>query len=221
MEKDNPSADSVKASLSTARIIFWDFDGVIKDSNNIKSDAFYRLFAGFGNTLASRIRAHHEVNTGQSRYEKIPIYLGWCDIEPDENLVAQYARRFAELVCDGVIESDWVPGVVDYIRANRHTKKMFLLTATPHTEIKYILQRLGIEECFAAVFGYPTDKRDGMKSVLINQGCPPGYAVMVGDSIDDFRAAEAIDVPFILRSTSENAEQFKAFKGCRFTSLTT
>ena len=57
-------------------IIFWDFDGVIKDSVQIKSKAFGNLFAQFGNIISKRVIEHHESNGGMSRFEKIPIYLG-------------------------------------------------------------------------------------------------------------------------------------------------
>ena len=50
--------------------IFWDFDGVIKDSVEIKSDAFEDLFSPFGLNLSKKVRKHHENNTGLTRYDK-------------------------------------------------------------------------------------------------------------------------------------------------------
>ena len=43
-----------------AEIIFWDFDGVIKESVGVKSDAYEKLFLPFGEGVAKKIRRHHE-----------------------------------------------------------------------------------------------------------------------------------------------------------------
>ena len=37
-------------------IIFFDFDGVIKESVEIKSDAFERLFLPFGDAIVKKVR---------------------------------------------------------------------------------------------------------------------------------------------------------------------
>ena len=35
-------------SLSDYKLVFWDFDGVIKDSVTVKTDAFSKLFEKYG-----------------------------------------------------------------------------------------------------------------------------------------------------------------------------
>ena len=47
-------------------VIFWDFDGVIKDSVKVKSTAFGELFAPFGEDIVNRVIEHHEANSGIS-----------------------------------------------------------------------------------------------------------------------------------------------------------
>ena len=61
----------------SAKAIFWDFDGVIKDSVSLKSDAFSELFSSSDKAVVNKINEHHELNGGVSRYEKIPLYLEW------------------------------------------------------------------------------------------------------------------------------------------------
>jgi beta-phosphoglucomutase-like phosphatase (HAD superfamily) len=34
--------------LSSFEVIFWGFDGTIKNTNSIKADAFEKLFCGYG-----------------------------------------------------------------------------------------------------------------------------------------------------------------------------
>ena len=51
------------------KIIFWDFDGVIKDSVNVKTWAFMNLFDKCNNEIKERIRLHHESATGRDGYQ--------------------------------------------------------------------------------------------------------------------------------------------------------
>ena len=37
-------------------VIFWDFDGVIKESVGVKTEAYVKLFAPFGAPIAARVR---------------------------------------------------------------------------------------------------------------------------------------------------------------------
>ena len=58
--------------INNYEIIFWDFDGVIKESLNAKSEAFKFLFKEESNEVKNFIENHHKNNGGISRYEKMP-----------------------------------------------------------------------------------------------------------------------------------------------------
>ena len=45
---------------------------MIKESVDIKTEAFLSLFQCFGSETTDRIRRHHPDNGGMSRFEKIP-----------------------------------------------------------------------------------------------------------------------------------------------------
>ncbi len=74
--------------LSEAELIFWDFDGVIKDSVEVKTQAYFQLFEPFGSVVAEKVREHHEANGGISRFDKLPIYLQWAGLEPNQSTVS-------------------------------------------------------------------------------------------------------------------------------------
>ena len=65
--------------VKQAQVIFWDFDGVIKDSVQVKSLAFQKIFSEYGFDVVNRVRRHHERNGGMSRFEKFPLYLSWAN----------------------------------------------------------------------------------------------------------------------------------------------
>ena len=88
--------------LRAAHLVFWDFDGVIKESVAVKSDAFVRLFLPFGSEVADRVRQHHEAHGGMSRFDKMPIYLRWAGEPATAEQIQQYCGRFAlaQFVCE-------------------------------------------------------------------------------------------------------------------------
>ena len=62
-----------KIEINLKSIIF-DFDGVIVESNNIKTNAFEGLYKPFGNEIAKKVIEHHVTHGGISRFEKFKLY---------------------------------------------------------------------------------------------------------------------------------------------------
>ena len=188
------------------KTIFWDFDGVIKDSVNVKSDAFEQLFSSFGTEIAKKVRRHHEANGGMSRFNKLPLYLNWAKQQPSAMLVDEYARQFSLIVTKRVIKSEWVDGVLDYLQRYHDRQQFFLITATPQQEIEYITSELKIADYFQQVIGSPTTKYEAIHSLLQRYHIHPEQAVMIGDSISDYEAATNNNISFVLRKTELNNE---------------
>ena len=193
-----------KQFLTEYPYVLLDFDGVIKDSVEIKSNAFMRLFDPFGQDVVIKVRNHHEENGGMSRYEKLPLYLRWAGEEPSDNLVKEYSKRFSKFVKQNVIDSEWVPGILDFFGKNFDKNTFFLVTATPQFEIEEILLSLNIRNFFKEVIGAPTKKTDAIQMLLEKYFIAPESSAMIGDSISDYQAAKENGVLFILRSTNLN-----------------
>ena len=193
--------------------LFWDFDGVIKDSVAVKSDAFESLFAPFGAELAARVRAHHQQNGGLSRYEKLPVYLRWAGREGSDAEVTHYCELFSAAVLQAVIDSPWVPGAREYLQANHARQCLVLVTATPQAEIEDILRALNLAEYFREVHGAPTAKREAIASVLTRWNCARADALVIGDSDSDYAAAQAAGVEFLLRRTALNGNLQQQHRG--------
>ena len=81
-------------------IIFWDFDGVIKDSNNVKLKCFLNLFKSQNLEIKKKIKQHHINNIGISRNKKIPIYLSWINKKNNKNIKKFITYRI--IICDEV-----------------------------------------------------------------------------------------------------------------------
>ena len=206
---------SLEKLVDLAEVIFWDFDGVIKDSVEVKSVAFEELFSGYGQNLTDRVRAHHERN-GLSRFEKIPLYLSWSNEVITNKKVQEFCNRFSFLVKQSVIDSPWVHGFLEFIERHHKAKKHILLTATPIEEIEEILQELNIRHFFYKIYGASKTKSDAIKEILRGLKIEPNHAIMFGDSMNDYIAAKDNNVLFFLRLNDLNKDLQKICKDNTF-----
>lgn len=198
---------------SRLRLIFWDFDGVIKDSVAVKTEAFAHLFRPYGVELAERVRAHHEANGGMSRFEKFPLYLEWAGVPVTQEKVDECCRRFSQLALQGVINAPWVPGVEVILRRNPRQQEFVLVTATPQDEIEEILAAINLRACFSEVFGAPIRKKEAIRASLAARQLDASQCLMIGDAKADWEAALANNVPFLLRRHSSNRRVFENYSG--------
>jgi phosphoglycolate phosphatase-like HAD superfamily hydrolase len=206
--RERPFADtsSLKglALLRERRVLFWDFDGVIKESVSIKTEAYARLFSIYGTDIEARVREHHKCNGGMSRLEKIPLYLKWAGQSVSAPDVDKMCDAFSALVMQAVVDSEWVPGAREFLDENYTRQRFVLVTATPQEEMEQILEMLGISNRFHEIHGAPTGKAQAIDSVIARWRCPRAEALVIGDSRSDYLAARATGVDFLLRQTSLN-----------------
>jgi phosphoglycolate phosphatase-like HAD superfamily hydrolase len=199
--------------LRAYAVVFWDFDGVIKESVNIKTQAYVDLFAAFGTAFTTRVRHHHEQNGGMSRFEKIPLYLGWAGLQPTAVELGVYCNAFGTAVRQRIINCAWVRGAREYLAENHQRQAFVLVSATPEDEMKGIVEALAIGPWFREVHGAPQPKSRAVQSVLERWSCPAEKALFIGDSLSDWEAAAATGIGFLLRRTELNAELQRRYAG--------
>lgn len=202
------------ALLKNATIVFWDFDGVIKESVHIKTLAFMQLFETYGMAVVEKIRIHHESNGGMSRFKKLPLYLEWSGIQPTDALVKKLSENFSELALQKVIDAEWVPKVEEYIRVNPNIQDFVMVSATPQAELDWIVDKLNLRKYFKGIFGSPTSKGEAIKSVLSSTAINPLSALMIGDASADMEAALINNVPFLYRKHQSNTAFTNVYVGC-------
>lgn len=188
------------------RIIFFDFDGVIVESTDIKTDAFAKLFEQKGSDVREKVVNYHLKNMGVSRYEKFRfIYQNILRRSLDEQEFDLLCSRFANLVVDGVINAPYVRGVMEFLGIYAAAYSCFVVSATPQEEIEYIIQKRNIHRFFKAIYGSPTRKSDAVRNIIIEEGIEPCNAVYIGDAMSDYWAAKDNGVNFIARINHNEA----------------
>jgi len=198
-------------NIEKFKVIFWDFDGVIKDSIEAKGEAFVELFKTYGEVVCNKILDHHLCNLGMSRYIKMPIYLELAGEEISEKKVNSLCEALSQLIKIKVINSPWVPGVQLYLDSNWRKQKFFIVTATPQKEIEIILEDLDISRKFASIFGYPINKTEAIRKTLIEINASKSECLMIGDAKVDHDAALDTGITFLLRRHTLNERGFSGY----------
>lgn len=204
--KSGPGNSLAVDSLRKAKLVFWDFDGVIKETVNLKGEAFADLFLNYGQELMVKIRQHHALHGGVSRFEKIPLYLGWAGMSQDLESVRRFCKEYSKIVFRKVLEAPWVPGAQELLRCNPRQQKYYLVTATPQKEMEAILAALDLTVVFKGVFGAPVKKADAIRRTLEASGMSKELCLLIGDSQADKQAASIANIPFLLRKHSDNSD---------------
>tara|TARA_Y100000768_G_C23982929_1_gene686971 strand:+ start:2627 stop:3274 length:648 start_codon:yes stop_codon:yes gene_type:complete len=189
--------------------LLFDFDGVLAESLEIKTDAFYKMYFKYGVEVAGKVVDHHKKNGGMSRFQKFKYYhKNFLGKELTKNQLDELADLFSHLVVQDVINAKEVKGAANFLRKHLHLKK-WVVSATPEVEIKLIVNKRGLENLFIDVFGSPRKKEDIVKSIIQKNNLEQGETVFIGDSVSDFIAAEKNNIAFILRKTFLNVDLFK------------
>ena len=188
--------------------IVLDFDGVILESNHVKAETFRRLFSQYPQNAEAIVKLHRD-HGGMPRQEKLRII---CEdilgVPFDDDDIRRLSKEFGRLADDAMMTCPFTPGALDFLQTYSDVCPLFIATGTPEDEMQPLIERRGLAELFAGVFGSPRDKAAILRDVMSENGWRPSEMVFVGDSIDDYKGAEATGVPFIGRIAPGKADTF-------------
>ena len=190
--------------------IIFDFDGVILDSLNCKTQAFYSMFLKYGDEIANEVKSYHLDNGGVSRFEKFKYwYKLYFNKTLEEKEINKLANSYSKLVVDKVIMSKEIPGSLDFIKNNHDNFKFFIISGTPHDEINLIAKEIEIYKYFIEILGSPKNKIYWSKYLIEKYNLEPKKTLFIGDANSDFEAAKFHGFKFALRLADYNKKKFE------------
>jgi len=184
--------------LSLYDYAVFDCDGVILDSNRLKTEAFARALEGDSEKYVDKMIAYHKANGGVSRYKKFRYYFQ--EINPHEDVeknTKEAITRFAEIVQKGLIKCNHIPGVLDFINdVKKKGLSLFVVSGSDGEELREVFNKRKIDSLFSAIYGSPPTKTENMKKVKSQVGAQT-KGIFFGDSRSDLEAAEKFGLDFI------------------------
>ncbi len=194
--------------------VFFDFDGVILDTVNIKTEAFKEIYKRCGRDIVKKVADHHLANGGMSRYAKFRFYHEkFLGIKLSDREVTDLADKFSKLVFKKVLNAKFIKGALEFLQICRKRKKLcFIVSSTPEAEINRIVKMRRLSSYFESAKGSPRIKEDNIKMLLKQRKIGNKKAVLFGDSSNDLEAARSNNIGFIGISCPNAAVNYKNFK---------
>lgn len=202
-------------------VLIFDFDGVIAESVDVKTDAFEELFKAYPKELKEILQFHKE-NGGMSRFDKFKhIYENILKKELTKEKFKELCGSFHKLVVDKVAEAPFVNGARELLNFCEYKYPMYIVSGTPLDEINEIVQRKGLAKYFKQVYGSPDSKAKSIRTIIKENDCNPKETLFIGDSKNDYQAACETGVLFMARIIDEEQEWLKsAHMEAKFRDLT-
>ena len=205
------------------KALIYDFDGVICNSVNIKTEAFCMMYEKYGSEIVKKVKLYHIKHGGISRFEKFKYYhKEFFNQTLSEIQVHDLASEFSKIVLDRVINCDYIKGSMDFIKNNSSKYNQFICTGTPQNEIKIILEKKKIKNYFVNVYGSPKSKTKIIEEIKEKYKYINDDLIFFGDADTDYLAAKKCNIDFIAINSENyyseaimNLKNFKQLEKCQ------
>lgn len=193
------SIDKIIEIIDSKSALVFDFDGVLVDSTNIKTEAFSEIYKRYGEDIHTNVIKHHLENGGMSRFEKFSLYhKNFLNLELDESDLKLLTDLFSKLVKKKVINSPEIKGASFFLEHFCIKNKLaFVNSATPQKEIEEIIKERKMDKFFASIYGSPNSKLENLERLFAKYKIAPEETVFFGDAMADFEASQACGCHFI------------------------
>ena len=198
-------------NLNQYKTIIFDCDGVILNSNEIKTQAFYDVARVYGHKSAQRLKEYHIKNGGISRYEKFEylftnILQRPIDAQEFKKLLSNFSKEVnkALLICE-IAEN------IKKLRDKTKKSKWLVVSGGDQIELREIFKKREITDYFdGGIFGSPDAKNEIIESKL-ESGLITVPALFIGDSRYDFFVSTNAELDFIFINGWTEVSDWKQF----------
>jgi len=183
-----------------AKVIVFDFDGTLIDSNRLKYDAYFELFPKdkLHSQAIERVLATKYEESRFSILKEILYELETqaVPVSPDQEL-DELAGRYNDLVVSGAKTCLEMPGAEKSLKQLFEQYRLYVSSTTPDTPLKEIIEYRGWTGYFVDIFGYPNKKAKTLQRIKKQQGIDSSELIVVGDGESDRKSAKENDCRFI------------------------
>ena len=186
--------------ISTYPTIIFDCDGVILDSNKVKSSAFHEVALAYGEEAADALVRYNSENGGISRFRKFDYFLK--SIVPAGTSgpgLDELVKNFAAKVIENLVNCQVADGL-QKLRQMAPDSRWMIVSGGAQSELNDVFKSRGLDALFdGGIFGNP----DSKETILLRErgnGNIVDPALFVGDSRYDHEVAVSNGMDFVFVS---------------------
>lgn len=189
----------------------FDCDGVLLDSNRVKTEAFYHAALPYGEPAAQAFTEYHKANGGISRQKKFEyFFLNILNLSalPEEKY-QKALNDYGKLTAEGLVRCEVLPGVLEFLTSLPAQAKKFVVSGGAQDEVRWVLEAKGLAKFFDGIYGNPVDKLTLVKNLDLKDSDYPG--IFFGDARYDHEVAKANGLDFIFLSAVSDFDGWEEY----------
>lgn len=197
--------------LSEYKTVIFDCDGVILNSNRVKTDAFYTAALPYGHSAAAALVEHHVRNGGISRYKKFDYFLqNIAPVDVKGPGLQDLLDTYAENVKAGLLSCEVAEGL-EVFRQRTSDVRWLIASGGDQAELRELFEARGMLSWFdGGIFGSPDTKEEIVRRELAN-GNIRTPALFIGDSRYDHQVAHGNGLDFVFLTGWTEFEQWEEY----------
>jgi len=189
--------------IENYQTLVFDCDGVVLNSNKVKTEAFYKTALPYGESSAQQLVDYHVANGGISRYKKFEWFLHEILQGINGPNLEQLLTNYAAEVRHGLLTCEIASGLFELRKKTTHAKWL-IISGGDQKELREIFSVRKLDSLFdGGIFGSPDSKEIilareiSAKNILEN-------ALFIGDSKYDYESSTKFGLNFLfLKKWSE------------------
>ena len=198
-----------RINLNQYQTLVFDCDGVLLNSNKIKTQAFYDVAKVYSHEPAQKLKDYHLQNGGISRHKKFEYLLTSILKKPIETQeLSELLTNFSKEVKKGLLTCEIAKNIKE-LRKKTKNSTWLVVSGGDQSELREVFKKRGLEEHFdGGIFGSPDDK----DTILINEIDRfniKGKSLFLGDSLYDYQAATKAKMDFVFLSRWSDVPNLK------------
>jgi HAD superfamily hydrolase (TIGR01549 family) len=182
-------------NIKKYQVLIFDCDGVIFDTNRLKTAAFKKVLSHYGDQNVEKFVQYFSSNFGKSRFVHARHFITNILQEPFRAVLYDQIINDYGLQCQALYnDAEICAGVVELLKYNESVAK-YVASGSAQDELRIVFKNRGLDFHFNEIFGSPRAKDDLVKDIcLLHQ---KHNILLIGDAKADFTAAKISGIDFL------------------------
>lgn len=179
--------------------IIFDFDGVIIDSMDVRANGVSEVFSHYDNNLVDKFIEYYRYNAGLSKFIKIKYFYNEIlgkDISDEK--INKYSNQLSNIMKERLASKEiLINNTFEFIKNNYRKFNFHIASGSEEVELRFLCDKLEISQYFKCINGAPLHKNELVNKIIEENNYKKEETIIIGDSINDFDAAEINNIGFV------------------------